>query len=113
MIGSSQYSLDTPRLSPDGSWIAVTAVHQRDARAQIFAIPLEGGKPAPEEAWVAITDGDSWDDKPVWTARAMRCFIIRGATASAASGVRQSINPPKGPRARRKKCCLFTAFASP
>ncbi len=69
MIGSSQYSLDTPRLSPDGSWMAVTAVHQRDARAQIFAIPLEGGKPAPEEAWVAITDGESWDDKPVWTAR--------------------------------------------
>jgi Tol biopolymer transport system component len=69
MIGSSQYSLDTPRLSPDGNWMAVTAVHPRDARAQIFAIPLEGGKPAPEAAWVAITDGNSWDDKPVWTAR--------------------------------------------
>jgi Tol biopolymer transport system component len=71
MIGSPQYkySLDTPRLSPDGNWMAVTAVHPRDARAQIFAIPLEGGKSAPETAWVAITDGNSWDDKPVWTAR--------------------------------------------
>jgi serine/threonine protein kinase/Tol biopolymer transport system component len=69
MIGSSKYSLDTPRLSPDGGWMAVTAVHTRDARAQIYAIPLEGGKPAPEAAWVAITDGESWDDKPVWTAR--------------------------------------------
>jgi hypothetical protein len=69
MIGSAQYSLDTPRLSPDGGWMAVTAVHPRDARAQIFAIPLEGGKPAPEAAWVAISDGGSWDDKPVWTAR--------------------------------------------
>jgi eukaryotic-like serine/threonine-protein kinase len=69
MIDSSQFSLDTPRLSPDGGWIAVTAVHQRDSRAQIFAIPLEGGKPAPEKAWVPITDGNSWDDKPVWTGR--------------------------------------------
>jgi Tol biopolymer transport system component len=69
MIGSSKYSLDTPRLSADGNWMAVTAVHTRDARAQIFAIPFEGGKPATEAAWVAITDGDSWDDKPVWTGR--------------------------------------------
>jgi Tol biopolymer transport system component len=69
MIGTSQYSLDTPRLSPDGGWMAVTAVRTGDARAQIFAIPVQGGKPAPEKAWVAITDGNSWDDKPVWTAR--------------------------------------------
>ena len=49
--------------------MAVTAVQPRDARAQIFAIPLAGGKPAPEKAWVAIPDGNSWDDKPVWTGR--------------------------------------------
>ncbi len=69
MIASSRHSLDGPRFSPDGNWIALSAIETLNDRAQILAVPLQGGKPAPESAWIAITDGHFWDDKPVWTQR--------------------------------------------
>jgi eukaryotic-like serine/threonine-protein kinase len=68
-IASSRYSLASPRWAPDGHWIALTAVRTREDRAQILVIPLSDGKPISEPAWVNVTDGDSWDDKPVWTQR--------------------------------------------
>jgi serine/threonine protein kinase len=69
MISSARYNLDKARFSPRGNWIAVTAANARSDRAQIFAIPLQDGKPAPESAWVPITNGNYWDDNPVWTER--------------------------------------------
>lgn len=66
LIASSRYSLDSPRFSPDGNWLALTAVHSGGDRAQIFVIPMQHAKAAPESAWIAVTSGDSWDDKPVW-----------------------------------------------
>jgi Tol biopolymer transport system component/class 3 adenylate cyclase len=69
MISSQRYNLDRARFSSDGNWIALTAAQARGDRAQIFAIPLRDGKPAPESDWVAITSGGFWDDIPVWTER--------------------------------------------
>ena len=69
MISSALYNLDKARFSPDGNWIAATAVPTRDDRAQILAIPWREGKPAPEGDWVAVTDGTSWNDNPAWTDR--------------------------------------------
>ena len=69
MISSSRNNLDNAKFSPDGNWIALAAARMRGDRAQIFAIPLKDGKPAPESGWVAVTNGDSWDDSPVWTER--------------------------------------------
>jgi hypothetical protein len=69
MISSSRYNLDRARFSPDGSWIALTASETRGDRARIFAIPLRDGQPAPESAWVPITNGDFWDGNAVWTGR--------------------------------------------
>lgn len=69
MISSLRYNLDRPRFSPEGNSIALRAGQTRGDRAQIFAVPLQDGKPAPEADWVAITNGDFWDDNPVWTER--------------------------------------------
>ena len=69
MISSSRYNLDKARFSPDGKWIALTAAQTLGDRSQIFAVPLQNGKPAEEPAWIAVTNGDSWDDMPVWTER--------------------------------------------
>jgi eukaryotic-like serine/threonine-protein kinase len=69
MVSSSRSNLDNARLSADGAWIALTAAQTRGDRSQIFAVPLTDGKPAPESGWVTVTNGDSWDDSPVWTER--------------------------------------------
>ncbi len=69
MISSSRYNLNRARYSPDGNWIALGAAQMRDDRAQLFAIPLRNGEPAPESAWVSITNADFWNDNPVWTER--------------------------------------------
>jgi serine/threonine protein kinase/Tol biopolymer transport system component len=69
MISSSGYSLDQARFAPNGDWIALTATKIRSDRSQIFAVPLRYNKPAPASEWVAITDGNSWDDAPVWSER--------------------------------------------
>jgi serine/threonine protein kinase len=68
-ISSARYNLDKARYSPQGNWIAVTAATGLSDRAQIFAIAVQDGKPAPESAWVPITNGSYWDDNPVWTER--------------------------------------------
>jgi eukaryotic-like serine/threonine-protein kinase len=69
MISSARYNLDKARFSSDGKWIALTAAQTLGDRAQIFAVPLQNGQPAPEASWIAVTSGDSWDDLPVWTER--------------------------------------------
>ncbi len=67
MLSSPGNNLANAKLSADGAWIALTAAQTRGRRAQIFAVPLTEGKPAPESGWVAVASGDSWNDSPVWT----------------------------------------------
>jgi eukaryotic-like serine/threonine-protein kinase len=69
MISSARYNLDRPRFSPDGNWIALRAGQTGGDRAQILAVPLRHGQPAPEADWAPVTDGTFWDDNPVWTER--------------------------------------------
>jgi eukaryotic-like serine/threonine-protein kinase len=59
------FSLDQPHVSPDTHWIAFVAQIGPD-RARIFVAPFRGTAPASPEEWVAITDGNAWDDKPRW-----------------------------------------------
>ena len=65
IISSARYSLERAKFSPDGKWVVLRAGQTRGDRAQILAVPLQEGKPAPEESWIAITNGDYWDDNPV------------------------------------------------
>ena len=66
VIASSRFALDGPRFSPDGKWLAFT--YKLAGRAGIGAMPITGGTPVPESEWVRITDGQSWDESPVWAA---------------------------------------------
>jgi eukaryotic-like serine/threonine-protein kinase len=98
-ISSARYNLNTARFSPDGKWIALTAVARGD-RAQIFAIPLADGKPAPEPEWVAITNGDAWDYNPVWAERG-DALLFYSRRDGFGCFWRQAVNPatkrPEGP----------------
>jgi serine/threonine protein kinase len=67
MISSPGYNLDAARFAPGGDWIALTAANARGDRSRIFLIPLKDGKPGPANAWIGVTDGNSWDDDPVWS----------------------------------------------
>ena len=67
MISSSRYNLAKAKFSPEANWIALRAGQTRGDRTQLFAVPFQSGKPAAEADWVAITNGDFWDDNPVWT----------------------------------------------
>jgi eukaryotic-like serine/threonine-protein kinase len=102
MISSSRYNLDRARFSPDGNWIALTAALARGDRAQIFAIPARDGKPAPEPDWVAVTNGDFWDDIPVWSERGDALFFYSRRDGFGCIW-RQGVNPttkrPEGPPA--------------
>jgi eukaryotic-like serine/threonine-protein kinase len=59
------FGLDQPHVSPDNHWIAFAAQIGPE-RARIFVAPFRNGVPAPPEEWIAVTDGNSWDDKPRW-----------------------------------------------
>ena len=63
-IASSRFALESPRFSPDGKWLAFT--YKLADHAGIGAMPIADGTPAPESEWVRITDGQSWDERPVW-----------------------------------------------
>ncbi len=52
-------------ISADGAWITFHAI-KPPAGQQIYVAPLRGASIAPE-AWIAITDGESEDDKPRWS----------------------------------------------
>ena len=49
------YHLLYGRFSPDNRWVAFTARIEA-SRAQIVIAPLDGPKPVPESAWIAIAD---------------------------------------------------------
>jgi Tol biopolymer transport system component len=57
--------LDQPHISPDGRWIAFVGVINAD-RARICLSPLDIAAAIPPNRWIAVTDGNSWDDKPRW-----------------------------------------------
>jgi Tol biopolymer transport system component/predicted Ser/Thr protein kinase len=67
ILKHSEFNLDQPHVSPDGCCIAFVAVISSEL-ARIFLCPLTNAA-VPPEHWIAVTDGNSWDDKPRWLDR--------------------------------------------
>ena len=64
ILRDPKFSLDQPHISPDGRWIAFVAAISPD-RARIYLSPVSAIATSPDQ-WIAVTDGNSWDDKPRW-----------------------------------------------
>jgi Tol biopolymer transport system component len=67
LLQHPEFSLDQAQFSPDGSWIAFVAKTGPD-RTRVYIAPFRDGlAPGPKE-WIAVTGGETWDDKPRWNA---------------------------------------------
>jgi hypothetical protein len=55
------------RFSGDGQWIAFHAIDNRSATARVWIVRADAGAPAPQSAWIAITDGSSVERDPAWS----------------------------------------------
>ncbi len=58
-------ALYQPFFSPDGQWLAFI-VHSL-GYSRIYVVPLDQNEPVKRERWIALTDGNTWDDKPRWS----------------------------------------------
>ena len=65
LLKHPSYHLLYGRFSPDNHWVSFTARIEPN-RGQIVIAPLDGPKPVPESAWVAIADVGI-DDSPDWS----------------------------------------------
>ncbi|MCC7009582.1 MAG: PD40 domain-containing protein [Acidobacteria bacterium] len=64
-------NLWVPRLSPDQRWVAFLAAGVVDApTSQVFVTGVTGG------AWIPVTDGQSFDDKPRWSPDGRTIYFI-------------------------------------
>lgn len=61
------------KFSPDNRWIAFNEV--TTGFSQIWIAPFGSGTPARSE-WVAVTAGNSWDDKPCWSPNGKLLYYI-------------------------------------
>ena len=66
LLSHPQYGLYSARLSPDDRWIAFQCRIRPD-RTRVFVAPFRPGTAAPEQDWIAVTSGESEDDKPRWS----------------------------------------------
>ncbi len=58
-------ALYQPFFSPDGRWLAFI-VHSL-GYSRIHVVPIDRNEPVKREQWIALTDGNTWDDKPRWS----------------------------------------------
>ena len=65
VLEDEKFNLGQAHFSPDDRWI-VFAAETRPDRSCIFVAPFHDGAPIGRGAWIAVTDGATWDDKPEW-----------------------------------------------
>lgn len=68
ILTDAKRDLYQARYSPDGRWIVFEAV--QDSQSILYVIPAGGG------AWIPITDGKHWCDKPRWSADGKRIYFL-------------------------------------
>ena len=62
-----RYSLVQPHLSPDDKWIVVIAADVGPGRTQVLLVPRTARVTPAEDAWIPVTDGSTFEDKPRWS----------------------------------------------
>jgi Tol biopolymer transport system component len=67
LLQHPDFSLDQPQFSPDDHWIAFVARGRGGDRARLCIAPFKGAAPPAQSEWIAVTDGQAWDDKPQWS----------------------------------------------
>jgi hypothetical protein len=67
LLEHPEFSLDQAHFSPDDGWIAFVAKTRPD-RTRVFIAPFRDGSASGPKQWIAVTDGETWDDKPRWLA---------------------------------------------
>jgi Tol biopolymer transport system component len=55
-----------PSFSPDDRWVSFVAKVGPEV-SQIFVVPYQDGVTPERSAWIAITDGNSWEAGPEWS----------------------------------------------
>jgi len=67
IVQDARYNLMQARLSPDER--SIVFVERVDAgHSRIYAAPYQDAGKSPESSWVALTNGESWDTAPAWSA---------------------------------------------
>jgi Tol biopolymer transport system component len=67
LLRDPRYGLYSPRISPDGHWVAFFArIQPNRTRLTIAPFP-EPGSEIPPSKWIAVTSGEFEDDKPRWS----------------------------------------------
>ena len=56
----------SPVFSPDERWVTLHTINTPATR-QIWIMPFQFGRPAPESDWISITKGESLDRNPTWS----------------------------------------------
>jgi serine/threonine protein kinase len=66
LIKHPQRFLARARFSPDDRWISFHALTSR-GRSRVQIVPFRDGTAPSPDQWIAITDDESFHDKPVWS----------------------------------------------
>ncbi len=88
------------RLNSSGDgWVAFYADNGPRTR-QILLAPLRGFRPAPQEDWIAVTDGAHWDQSPAWAADGRTLYYVSrhdGFACIMARAINPASGQPSGP----------------
>ncbi len=66
LMAQPKWPQRSPRFSRDERWVALHVLNT-EATRQVWIVPFQFGRPAPESEWVAITDGKMLDRDPDWS----------------------------------------------
>jgi Tol biopolymer transport system component len=98
LVADPQYDLYEPYFSPDDRWITFNAATA--SRSRIFVALFSEGRPVPASEWIAIANGDPWDDNPRWSPDGNTLYFTTegdGFRCISAQRLEPATKRPKGP----------------